>query len=111
MTITTKTRALGAVLLATLGLAGVAEAAPRLTRALQEQAEFLCERTEFSRTEIRALQKSADFPVLLDYALDQCPAVAAVLTEGATASVTPVPTPRDDDHGHTPDDGGGKKGY
>lgn len=96
------------------GSASLAEAAPRLTRAQQEQAAFLCERTEFSRTEIRHLQRSADFPLLLAYALQACPAVAATLSDGATASVASPRVPRDNDNdrspGREPEGEGGQKG-
>lgn len=92
---------LSAVLMAP---AGTVLAAPVLTTALQEQAEFLCRRTEFTRTEIRQLQRSGDFPVILAYTLDACPNVASVLADGATASIAPR-APRDNDNSRAP---GGK---
>jgi hypothetical protein len=96
------------------GPASLAEAAPRMTNAQKQQAEFLCQRTEFSRTEIRHLQRSADFPVLLAYALQACPAVAATLSDGATASVALPRAPRDNDNDRSPgrgsEDEGGEKG-
>lgn len=81
--------------------AGAAIAEPVLTAALQEQAEFLCQRTEFTRSEIRALQLSRDFPVILSYTLQVCPNVAGVLADGATAS-TGAPVPRDNDNDRSP---------
>lgn len=81
--------------------AGAAFAEPVLTAALQEQAEFLCRRTEFTRTEIRTLQRSRDFPAILSYTLEACPNVASVLSDGATAS-TGAPVPRDTDKDRAP---------
>lgn len=91
--------------------AGLAEAAPRLSRALTEQAEFLCQRTEFGRDELRALRASADFPALLSYTLGACPAVGVVLSDGATGSVRQPLLPRETDNdrepgGRTKDKGG-----
>ncbi|OYX45674.1 MAG: hypothetical protein B7Z02_00355 [Rhodobacterales bacterium 32-67-9] len=93
------------VLAATLSLpSGAVVAAPTMTAALQEQAEFLCERTEFTRREIRRLQRSRDLPLILTYALQVCPNVAAVLSDGATASTgAPLP-PRDNDNDRAPAD-------
>ncbi|MCB2126480.1 MAG: hypothetical protein H6897_02120 [Rhodobacteraceae bacterium] len=96
------------------GPASLAEAAPRLTAAQKEQAQFLCQRTEFSRSEVRHLQRSPDFPVLLAYALQVCPAVAATLSDGATASVALPRVSRDNDNDRSPgrgsEDEGGEKG-
>lgn len=88
--------------------AGVAIAEPVLTAALQEQAEFLCRRTEFTRTEIRTLQRSRDFPVILSYTLQVCPNVASVLADGATAS-TGTPALRDNDNDRSPGKGSEKE--
>ncbi len=82
------------------GPASLAEAAPRLTAAQKEQAQFLCQRTEFSRSEVRHLQV--------------CPAVAATLSDGATASVALPRVSRDNDNDRSPgrgsEDEGGEKG-
>ena len=97
------------LLSAALGLpAGAAIAEPVLTAALQEQAEFLCRRTEFTRTEIRTLQRSRDFPAILTYTLEACPNVASVLSDGATAS-TGTPVPRDNDKDRSPGSGSEKE--
>ncbi|MFN6951540.1 MAG: hypothetical protein ACK4NE_02960 [Albidovulum sp.] len=82
--------------------ASLAEAPPRLTRAQKEQAEFLCKRTEFSRGEVRHLQRSADFPLLLAYVFEACPSVAAILSDGATASIAPSRLPRENDEARAP---------
>lgn len=117
MTIGTPKRAGRAHLLVAVIVAGsatLAEAAPRLTKSQKQQAEFLCERTEFGRAEVRHLQRSTDFPLLLAYALDACPSVAAILSDGATASVAPLRTLRDNDEdrapGREPEEKDGKKG-
>ena len=81
--------------------AGVAIAEPVLTAALKEQTDYLCRRTEFTRSEIRTLQRSRDFPVILTYALQVCPNVAGVLADGATAS-TGAPAPRNNDKDRAP---------
>lgn len=77
------------------------EAAPVLNGALKEQAEFLCKRTEFNASEIRMLQKGAEFPTLLAYALEKCPNVGAVLSDGATASIAAPLAPNNEDRDRT----------
>lgn len=86
-----------AVLALTLCLStNVAEAAPSVEAALLERIDLLCQRTQFTRTEIRRIQRERDFPVILTNTLEACPGVAAVLTSGATAAL-PVSAPREKD--------------
>ena len=59
-----------------------------------ESLELLCQRTALSQAEIDSLQKSELFVDLLEFTLEYCPEVAALLTDGATAVTTngaPVP--------------------
>ncbi|MCB2123621.1 MAG: hypothetical protein KDD81_14265, partial [Rhodobacteraceae bacterium] len=63
----------------------------------------LCARTEFKRSELTRIQQSKYFADLLEYSLENCPAVAAVLTNGATASV--LPATADGDGSSPPADG------
>jgi hypothetical protein len=47
----------------------------------------ICDRDRFTRREIAAIQSRADFARILEYTLAQCPAVASVLADTATASL------------------------
>ncbi len=53
-----------------------------------ESLELLCQRTALSQAEIDSLQKSELFVDLLEFTLEYCPEVAALLTDGATAVTT-----------------------
>lgn len=48
----------------------------------------LCARSHLTAWEIHALQKSGLLPDLLEFTMDQCPDVAAILSGGATATTT-----------------------
>lgn len=98
------------VLAMAFGASSVAEAAPRLSKALKEQADFLCQRTEFGQGELRALRASADFQALVAYTLGTCPVVGAVLSDGATASVRKPPLPGENRHDREPGNGPRDKG-
>ncbi|MEZ5869983.1 MAG: hypothetical protein R3D46_16845 [Defluviimonas denitrificans] len=63
---------------------GAAQCVPGL--GLANSCDPICDRQEFTTREIRAIQRSEDFPTILEWTLESCPAVAAVLTNTATAT-------------------------
>jgi hypothetical protein len=83
---------------------GAAQCVPGL--GLANSCDPICDRQEFTTREIRAIQRSADFPAILEWTLDACPAVAAVLTNTATATTATEP----DRRGGGGDLGGGTGG-
>ncbi|WP_347310165.1 hypothetical protein [Defluviimonas sp. SAOS-178_SWC] len=91
-----------ALLVGALVFPGAASAQPVMSAALQEQVEFLCQRTEFTRSEINSLQRSREFALILTYTLEACPNVAGVLADGATASIGRMP--RNNDNERAPSD-------
>ncbi len=66
-------------------LGSAAECTPGL--GLENSCDPICERTKFTTREISRLQRRKDFPTILEYSLQNCPAVAAVLTDTATATL------------------------
>ncbi len=73
----------------------------------QSYLDGICAREMFTRREIRSIQRSAEFPEILEYTLEQCPAVAVALTSQPTATTPANPeSPRDDN----PNGGGGTGG-
>jgi hypothetical protein len=75
----------------------------------QETLEDLCERTSFYRSEIRRMQRSDDFPEIVEYTLANCPAVMAALTSEPTATFLGEKTDRRDDKTRETTDNGGEK--
>ena len=71
---------------------GAAQCVPGL--GLANSCDPICDRTEFTTREIRAIQRSEDFPTILEWTLEACPAVAAVLTNTATATTATEPDRR-----------------
>ncbi|MGB3316325.1 MAG: hypothetical protein WBB85_18140, partial [Albidovulum sp.] len=63
----------------------------------QEYLEDLCDRTLFYRNEVRRIQRSDDFPEIVEYTLANCPAVMAALTSQPTATINGERTERRDD--------------
>jgi hypothetical protein len=55
---------------------------------LEDEWADMCDRDQFTRSELRAIQRRDDYVLLLNYTLDNCPAVAAVLSDVATATTT-----------------------
>ncbi len=96
--------------LAAMAVAGSALAAPAASGGIGDQVDKLCDRTEFTRREIRRIQRRAEFPEILAYTLDVCPAVGAVLADGATSTVSPAPGRTGPDEDRRPSDGGGRGG-
>ncbi len=84
---------------------GAAQCVPGL--GLANSCDPICDRKEFTTREIRAIQRSEDFPAILEWTLDACPAVAAVLTNTATATTATEPDRRGEGGG---DNGGGDNG-
>ena len=83
---------------------GAAQCVPGL--GLANSCDPICDRREFTTREIRAIQRSEDFPTILEWTLESCPAVAAVLTNTATATTATEP----DRRGGGGDLGGGTGG-
>ena len=71
---------------------GAAQCVPGL--GLANSCDPICDRTEFTTREIRAIQRSEDFPTILEWTLEACPVVAAVLTNTATATTATEPDRR-----------------
>ena len=83
----------GAAVTRTAGTSGgAAQCVPGL--GLANSCDPICDRKEFTTREIRAIQRSEDFPAILEWTLDACPAVAAVLTNTATATTATEPDRR-----------------
>ncbi|MCV2864795.1 hypothetical protein [Defluviimonas sp. WL0075] len=83
-------------LAAALSVLGMTDARASLPdRAWDDQGlELLCQRSALSSAEIDALRKSDQFVDIIEFTLQFCPNVAAVLTEGATGAVTSAPPPK-----------------
>ncbi|MEZ5770971.1 MAG: hypothetical protein R3D61_04825 [Defluviimonas denitrificans] len=95
----------GAAVTRTAGTSGgAAQCVPGL--GLANSCDPICDRQEFTTREIRAIQRSEDFPTILEWTLESCPAVAAVLTNTATATTATEP----DRRGGGGDLGGGTGG-
>ncbi len=96
----------GAAVTRTAGASGgAAQCVPGL--GLANSCDPICDRTQFTTREIRAIQRSEDFPTILEWTLEACPAVAAVLTNTATATTATEPDRRGEGGGGT---GGGGNG-
>ena len=87
---------------------GAAQCVPGL--GLANSCDPICDRTEFTTREIRAIQRSEDFPTILEWTLEACPAVAAVLTNTATATTATEPDRRGEGGGGGGTGGGGTGG-
>ena len=91
---------------------GAAQCVPGL--GLANSCDPICDRTEFTTREIRAIQRSEDFPTILEWTLEACPVVAAVLTNTATATTATEPDRRGEGGGGGGtgggDNGGGDNG-
>lgn len=68
------------------GTAVTATAALPTQTVTAENLLELCARSHLATWEIHALQTSGLFPDLLEFTMDQCPDVAAILSGGATAT-------------------------
>ena len=75
--------ALAAALAATTAAASVPDQS-----VTDESLAMLCERSTLSQSEINALRESELYVDLLEFTLEYCPEVAAILTDGATAVTT-----------------------
>lgn len=102
--------AAGAGVAVSRGTASLGGAAQQCTPGLglENSCDPICERTRFTTREIASLQRSKEFPEILEYTLENCPAVASVLTDTATATLPGDPDPRGD--GGTGIGGGGTGG-
>ena len=87
---------------------GAAQCVPGL--GLANSCDPICDRTEFTTREIRAIQRSEDFPTILEWTLEACPVVAAVLTNTATATTATEPDRRGEGGGGGGTGGGGTGG-
>ena len=68
------------------GLAPVAASADAHL-IVPESVYRLCDRRQFTRAEVRALQQRPDYELILRFTGERCAGVAAVLSDGATASL------------------------
>ena len=87
---------------------GAAQCVPGL--GLANSCDPICDRKEFTTREIRAIQRSEDFPTILEWTLEACPVVAAVLTNTATATTATEPDRRGEGGGGGGTGGGGTGG-
>lgn len=94
---------------ATTGGAGGSAAECKPGLGLEDSCDPICARGRFTTREIAALQRRPDFADLLGYALENCPAVASVLTDFATATLPATGDGHDHDNG-VPGGGGGTGG-
>ncbi len=81
-----------AVALASAVLASPAAASVRDQSVTDESLELLCQQSTLTQAEIDSIQKSELFVDLLEFTLEYCPEIAALLTDGATAVTTSTET-------------------
>ncbi len=81
-----------AVALASAVLASPAAASVRDQSVTDESLELLCQQSTLTQAEIDSIQKSELFVDLLEFTLEYCPEIAALLTDGATAVTTGTET-------------------
>lgn len=81
-----------AVALASAVLASPAAASVRDQSVTDESLELLCQQSTLTQAEIDSIQKSELFVDLLEFTLEYCPEIAALLTDGATAVTTGAET-------------------
>lgn len=81
-----------AVALASAVLASPSAASVRDQSVTDESLELLCQQSTLTQAEIDSIQKSELFVDLLEFTLEYCPEIAALLTDGATAVTTSTET-------------------
>lgn len=83
--------------LASAGVVGAGQmlapmpASANVRMIVPEDVYRLCDKRQFTRAELRALQQRPDYDLILRYTADECAGVAAVLSGGATATLPGAP--------------------